>query len=108
MVSISITGSGRLSVNFDPSFHFGPVIIPVQNLSGLCGNNGLSGLQNLPCVSARQDQLALWFLLGSVAALGLGYLFISFIVGEKFGLVIRAIRDNEVLLRFLGYQVEHY
>lgn len=59
-------------------------------------------------MSARQDQLALWFLLGSVAALGLGYLFISFIVGEKFGLVIRAIRDNEARVRFLGYQLAHY
>jgi len=30
MVSISITSNGRLSVNFDPSFQFGAVIIPVS------------------------------------------------------------------------------
>jgi urea transport system permease protein len=79
-----------------------------QNESGLRGNNGLSGLQNLPYVSAGQDQVALWFLWGSAAALGGGYLLISFIVGGKFGSVIRAIRDNEARVRFLGYQVEHY
>ena len=108
MVGVSIAGNGRLSVNFDPSFHFGAVIISVSNESGLRGNNGLSGLQNLPYVSAGQDQVALWFLWGSATALGLGYLFISFIVGGKFGSVIRAIRDNEARVRFLGYQVEHY
>ena len=79
-----------------------------QNENGLRGNNGLSGLQNLPYVTAGQDQVALWFLWGSAAALGLGYLFISLIVGGKFGSVIRAIRDNEARVRFLGYQVEHY
>ena len=29
-------------------------------------------------------------------------------MGGKFGSVIRAIRDNEARVRFLGYQVEHY
>ena len=79
-----------------------------QNESGLRGNNGLSGLQNLPNVSAPQDQVSLWLFWASALALGLGYLAASALVAGKFGSVIRAIRDNEARVRFLGYKVEHY
>ena len=79
-----------------------------QNESGLRGNNGLSGLQNLPHVTAPQDQVSLWLFWASALALGLGYLGASALVAGKFGSVIRAIRDNEVRVRFLGYKVEHY
>lgn len=79
-----------------------------QNESGLRGNNGLSGLQNLPHVTASQDVVALWLFWASAVALGLGYIFASVIVSGKFGTVIRAIRDNEARVRFLGYRVEAY
>lgn len=79
-----------------------------QNESGLRGNNGLSGLQNLPHVTASQDVVALWLFWASAVALGLGYIFASMIVSGKFGSVIRAIRDNEARVRFLGYRVEAY
>jgi urea transport system permease protein len=79
-----------------------------QNESGLRGNNGLSGLQNLPHVTASQDVVALWLFWASAVALGLGYIFASVIVSGKFGSVIRAIRDNEARVRFLGYRVETY
>ena len=55
-----------------------------------------------------QDQLSLWFFWASAIALGLGYITISFIVSGKFGSVIRAIRDDEARVRFLGYGVEGY
>jgi urea transport system permease protein len=79
-----------------------------QNESGLRGNNGLSGLQNLPHVTASQDVVALWLFWASAVTLGLGYIFASVIVSGKFGSVIRAIRDNEARVRFLGYRVEAY
>lgn len=79
-----------------------------QNESGLRGNNGLSGLQNLPHVTASQDFVALWLFWASAVALGLGYILASVIVAGKFGSVIRAIRDNEARVRFLGYRVESY
>ncbi len=79
-----------------------------QNDSGLRGNNGLSGLQNLPNVSASQDVVSLWFLWASAAALGLGYFVCAWVVSGKFGSVIRGIRDNEARARFLGYSVETY
>ncbi len=79
-----------------------------QNDSGLRGNNGLSGLQNLPGVTAAQDQVSLWFLWASALALGLGYVLAAWIVSGKFGSVMRGIRDNEARVRFLGYSVETY
>lgn len=79
-----------------------------QNDSGLRGNNGLSGLQNLPGVTASQDLVSVWFLWASAAALALGYLLAAWIVSGKFGSVIRGIRDNEARVRFLGYSVEAY
>jgi urea transport system permease protein len=79
-----------------------------QNASGLRGNNGLSGLQNLPGVTAPQSVVSLWFFWASALALGLGYLLIAWVVSGKFGSVIRGIRDNEARVRFLGYSVETY
>ncbi|MDF1872186.1 urea ABC transporter permease subunit UrtC [Vannielia sp.] len=79
-----------------------------QNDSGLRGNNGLSGLQNLPGVSASQDIVSVWFLWASAGALALGYLLAAFVVSGKFGSVIKGIRDNEARVRFLGYSVEGY
>ncbi|WP_253913213.1 urea ABC transporter permease subunit UrtC [Pseudoruegeria sp. HB172150] len=79
-----------------------------QNDSGLRGNNGLSGLQNLPGVSAPQSVVSMWFLWGSALALGLGYVLCAWVVSGKFGSVIRGIRDDEARVRFLGYSVEGY
>lgn len=80
-----------------------------QNDSGLRGNNGLSGLQNIPGLSeVPQATLSLWFLWASAFALGGFYLLAAWVVSDKFGSVIRAIRDDEARVRFLGYSVEGY
>ncbi len=80
-----------------------------QNDSGLRGNNGLSGLQNIPGLEAAgQDAVSVWFLWASAGALALGYLAVAFVVSGKFGSVIRGIRDDEARVRFLGYSVETY
>ncbi|MFY0692748.1 MAG: urea ABC transporter permease subunit UrtC [Paracoccaceae bacterium] len=80
-----------------------------QNDSGLRGNNGLSGLQNLPGLDAvPQSTVSMWFFWASALALALGYLLCSWVVSGKFGSVIRAIRDDEARVRFLGYPVEAY
>ncbi|MEP5731581.1 MAG: urea ABC transporter permease subunit UrtC [Sulfitobacter sp.] len=80
-----------------------------QNDSGLRGNNGLSGLQNLPGLDAvPQSTVSVVFFWVSALALGLGYLFCAWMVTGKFGSVIRAIRDDEARMRFLGYSVEAY
>jgi urea transport system permease protein len=80
-----------------------------QNDSGLRGNNGLSGLQNLPGMDhVSQDVVSIWFFWASAVALGLGYVFFAWIVSGKMGSVIRAIRDDEARVRFLGYSVESF
>ena len=80
-----------------------------QNDSGLRGNNGLSGLQNLPGLGdTPQSIVSLWFFWASALALALGYLLCAWIVSGKFGSVIRAIRDDEARVRFLGYPVEAF
>jgi urea transport system permease protein len=80
-----------------------------QNDSGLRGNNGLSGLQNLPGMNdVPQSIVSMWFFWASALALGLGYLLCAWVVSGKFGSVIRAIRDDEARVRFLGYPVEAF
>lgn len=80
-----------------------------QNDSGLRGNNGLSGLQNIPGFDdSGQDVISLVFFLASAAALALGYLLFAWITDSKLGNIIRAIRDDEARVRFLGYHVESY
>ena len=80
-----------------------------QNDSGLRGNNGLSGLQNIPgAEEISQAVLSVWFLWGSALTLGIVYLFESFITSGKFGSVVKGIRDDETRVRFLGYSVVAY
>lgn len=80
-----------------------------QNDSGLRGNNGLSGLQNIPgFADSGQDAVSIVFFLASAAALGLGYLLFAWITDSKLGNIIQAIRDDESRVRFLGYHVESY
>ncbi len=80
-----------------------------QNDTGLRGNNGLSGLQNIPgFLHMPQSVISMWFFWASSFALGAGYLLFAWVVSGKFGSVIRAIRDNEARVRFLGYNVEGY
>ncbi len=80
-----------------------------QNDTGLRGNNGLSGLQNIPgALHVPQSVISVWFFWASALALGAGYLLFAWVVSGKFGSVIRAIRDNEARVRFLGYNVEGY
>jgi len=80
-----------------------------QNDSGLRGNNGLSGLQNIPGFEgSSQADISLAFFLGSALALALGYLLFAWVVSGKMGSVIQGIRDNEARVRFLGYRVEGY
>lgn len=80
-----------------------------QNASGLRGNNGLSGLQNIPGFSqVPQSVVSIAFFWASALALAAGYLLFAWALSGKMGSVIRGIRDNESRVRFLGYHVESY
>jgi len=81
----------------------------LQNDSGLRGNNGLSGLQNIPGFDhVPQSILSIVFFLVSAVALAMTYMLAMAVVGSKFGNIIRGIRDDEARVRFLGYNVESY
>ncbi len=81
----------------------------LQNDSGLRGNNGLSGLQNIPGFDdVPQSTISMVFFWASAAALGAGYVLFARVLSGKMGSVIRAVRDDEVRVRFLGYHVESY
>ncbi|MBT6188829.1 MAG: urea ABC transporter permease subunit UrtC [Tateyamaria sp.] len=80
-----------------------------QNDSGLRGNNGLSGLQNIPGFEgAPQATISLVFFVASAFALAFSYVFFAWVVSGKMGSVVKGIRDNETRVRFLGYHVESY
>ncbi len=80
-----------------------------QNDSGLRGNNGLSGLQNIPGLGhLSQAQISIGFFWASALALGGGYPLFAWVLDGKMGSVIKAIRDDEARVRFLGYHVESY
>ena len=80
-----------------------------QNDSGLRGNNGLSGLQNIPNLDDfSQAELSIWFLVLSALTLIFSYYICNLIVNSKLGNIITGIRDNETRVRFLGYKVESY
>jgi urea transport system permease protein len=80
-----------------------------QNDSGLRGNNGLSGLQNIPGYeNTPQAVISIVFFWASALALGLGYVLFAWVVSGKMGSVIRGIRDDEARVRFLGYHVESF
>ena len=81
----------------------------LQNDSGLRGNNGLSGLQNIPgFTSFPQSIISILFLWASTVALILGFIIATFITKSKLGNLIQGIRDDEDRIRFLGYNVETY
>ncbi|MFC0812313.1 urea ABC transporter permease subunit UrtC [Paracoccus panacisoli] len=80
-----------------------------QNDAGFRGNNGLSGLQNIPgAADVPQAVISIRFLWASAFALACGMVLATWITGGKFGSVIRAIRDDEARVRFLGYPVETF
>lgn len=80
-----------------------------QNDSGLRGNNGLSGLQNIPGFDdVPQSTISIIFFWASALVLGLVYVGAAFLTSGKFGSVIIGIRDDETRVRFLGYSVEAY
>ena len=80
-----------------------------QNDSGLRGNNGLSGLQNIPGLEdVQQSLVSMYFFIASAFILGIIYCLSNLIVSSKLGNIIKGIRDNEERVRFLGFNVEGF
>ncbi len=79
-----------------------------RNETGLGGNNGLTDFKFIYGYSlhAPSTKLALYMI--SVAALLAAYLLCRYIVTSKLGRVLRAVRDEEARVMFLGYDPKQY
>ena len=76
-----------------------------RNDMGFGGNNGLTDFKTLLGFDLHAPATRIGLYLATVAALGLAFLICRFIVTSKLGRVLRAIRDAEARVRFLGYSV---
>ena len=104
-----VQGLQRLSLNLTQAMTLALALYLFQNDSGLRGNNGLSGLQNIPGLDEiNQSFISIYFFWASAFALAFFYLAADWLVSGKFGSVLKGIRDDESRIRFLGYPVENY
>ena len=79
-----------------------------RNEMGFGGNNGLTDFKDLLGFDLQADSTRVGLFLCSLAALALGYLVCRYVVDSRAGRVIRAVRDAEDRVRFIGYRTEHY
>lgn len=71
------------------------------------GDNGINGVRVAPFLGLDlDDQTVLYYAV--LALLVLAYLGLSALTRTPFGRVLEGIRENEVRIRFAGYQVEAY
>jgi urea transport system permease protein len=79
-----------------------------QNDMGFGGNNGFTDFKDLLGFDLQQDRTRVALLVITAVALGAGYIACRALVGSRAGRVVRAIRDAESRVRFLGYRVESF
>jgi urea transport system permease protein len=79
-----------------------------RNNMGFGGNNGFTDFKDILGFDLQDDRTRVVLLLVTVLMLALSYLACRLIVDSRAGRVIRAIRDAESRVRFLGYRVESY
>jgi len=79
-----------------------------RNEMGFGGNNGFTDFKDLLGFPLQSPVTRLALFLVTGLALGATFLLCRFIVASRAGRVIRAVRDAENRVRFLGYRVESY
>jgi urea transport system permease protein len=79
-----------------------------RNETGLGGNNGLTDFKFFYGYSLQQPATKLALYVISVAALILTYLVCRYVVTSKLGRVLRAVRDAETRVMFLGYDPKQF
>jgi urea transport system permease protein len=79
-----------------------------RNDMGFGGNNGFTDFKELLGFDLQQNATRVSLLAATAASLAAAYLACRTIVISRTGRVIRAIRDAENRIRFLGYRVESY
>src|SRR5579862_37294 len=79
-----------------------------RNDMGFGGNNGFTDFKDILGFDLHEDATRVVLLVVTAIALAASYLACGAIVQSRAGRVIRAIRDAESRVRFLGYRVESY
>ena len=79
-----------------------------RNDMGFGGNNGFTDFKDILGFDLHADRTRVCLFLMTVAALAAAYATCRAIVDSRAGRVLRAIRDAETRVRFLGYRVESY
>jgi urea transport system permease protein len=79
-----------------------------RNDMGFGGNNGFTDFKDILGFDLHEDRTRVVLLVVTAAALAASYLACRMIVESRAGRALRAIRDAESRLRFLGYRVESY
>ena len=79
-----------------------------RNDMGFGGNNGFTDFKDILGFDLHEDRTRVVLFVTTAIALALGYLACRALVDSRAGRVIRAIRDAESRVRFLGYRVESY
>jgi urea transport system permease protein len=79
-----------------------------RNETGLGGNNGLTDFKLLYGYSLQNPATKLALYVISVAALLVTYLLCRYVVTSKLGRVLRAVRDAETRVMFLGYDAKQF
>jgi urea transport system permease protein len=79
-----------------------------RNNMGFGGNNGFTDFKDILGFDLQAYDTRLVLVLLTAAMLILSYLACRFIVGSRAGRALRAVRDAESRMRFLGYRVESY
>jgi urea transport system permease protein len=79
-----------------------------RNDMGFGGNNGFTDFKDIVGFDLHEDRTRVALFLATVISLALGYVACRALVDSRAGRVIRAIRDAESRVRFLGYRVESY
>jgi urea transport system permease protein len=79
-----------------------------RNDMGFGGNNGFTDFKDLLGFDLQRDSTRAALVAITAIALAISYLFCRVVVRSRAGRVLRAIRDAESRVRFLGYRVESY
>jgi urea transport system permease protein len=79
-----------------------------RNDMGFGGNNGFTDFKDILGFDLHEDSTRAVLVAITAAALMTNYLVCRMIVTSRAGRVMRAIRDAESRIRFLGYRVESY
>src|SRR6478735_7895776 len=87
---------------------FAAMLLFFRNETGFGGNNGLTDFKNLYGYPIRESSTKVILYVISVGVLAGFYLLTKYLTKSKFGVVMRAVRDDEPKARFSGYDTLSY